>query len=142
MVEVVVFALMLTFTVMNAAGASAPSTAPALPLSPLEQTARLSGLASQALGRKLFPRPVEAIAPYFQWDYQAPWSSASSPYERTRIGAQIGNQGSDLYAAAQGWREILGSQGRGIIQGPDAVYWDPDSGFVRALEAKGGTSQV
>jgi hypothetical protein len=143
-IGVVVFALvLLTLPVANAVVASAPSAAPSLPLSPLEQAARLSGLASQALGRALFPHPPEAIAPtpYFQRDYRIHWLSAS-PYEWTRLAEKIGNQGRARFAAEQGWSKILGSQARGIVQGPDAVYWDSHSGRVRALEAKGGTSQV
>lgn len=55
--------IVLSVTAASPARAVAQSVAPALPLSHLEQTARLSGLASQTLGRKLFPRPVQTIAP-------------------------------------------------------------------------------
>ena len=62
---------------------------------------RLSGLASQALGRRLFPRSAEAIAPapYYQRDYRADWMSAT-PYERGRLAERIGNQGRAIASAA------------------------------------------
>lgn len=118
-------------------------SASVMPLTQLEQTGRVSGLASQAQGRKLFPPPVEALAsaPYFQRDYRARWLSVSV-YERTGLGERIGNQGRARFATERGWVKIVGSQARGIAQGPDAVVWDARTGNVRVLEAKGGSSQV
>lgn len=114
-----------------------------LPLTSLERAGLLSGLASRGLGGELFPQSVNTIAPkpYFQRNYRADWL-ASSLYERTLLAERIGEQGRARFAAERGWRKLVGWQGRGIAQGPDAVYWDPYSGQVRVFEAKGGTSPL
>ena len=123
--------------------ADAPHTLAALPLSQSEQTARLSGLASQAIGRQLFPRSVESIspAPYFQRDYREQWKLESRG-KRINLAEQIGEQGRARWAAERGLVKFLGSQSRGIPQGLDAVYWDPYRGRVISFESKGGTSPV
>ena len=59
-----------------------------------------------------------------------------------KLAERIGNQGRARFAEEQGWTKVVGSQARGIVQGPDAVYWDPRAGSVRVLEAKGGSSQL
>jgi hypothetical protein len=135
--------VLLAILAPHVAWADYPYIALSPPLSPLEQAARLSGVASQTIGRKLFPPAAQLIAPqhYVQHDYRSAWTSAS-PYQRTRLAERIGNQGRARYGAQQGWRQLLGARGRGIAQGPDSVYWDPYSGRLRALEAKGGSSQV
>lgn len=118
-------------------------SAPVTPLTQLEQAGMVSALASQALGRGLFPQPLEVLAPapYFQRDYRAPWVSAAVS-ERIRLAERIGNQGRARFETERGWIQIVGSQARGIVQGPDWVGWDAKTGNVRVLEAKGGSSEV
>lgn len=114
-----------------------------LPLTSLERAGLLSGLTSRGLGRELFPQPVNTIAPkwYFQRNYRADWL-VSSLHERILLAERIGEQGRARFAVERGWNKLIGWRGRGIAQGPDAVYWDPYSGQVRVLEAKGGTSPL
>jgi hypothetical protein len=133
--------ILLAVLMSNGAWAGQPHMALSPPLNPLEQAARLSGVASHAMGRKLFPAAAQTMAPmpYYQRHYRRAWMSAL-PYQRTQFAERIGNQGRARYAAEQGWIKLLGSRGRGLRQGPDSVYWDPYSGRVRALEAKGGSS--
>lgn len=134
----------LALTVADAKSAeSSPAFLPSSPLSPREQASRLAGLTSQAFGRELFPCPHFEIAPalYFQRNYREAWMTAS-PYDRIGYAERIGEQGRARYATEQGLRKVLGSQGRGIVQGPDAVCWDPYSGRLRTLEAKGQSSPL
>ncbi|GEM_PF-1895344 len=137
-----VFLALLGFLASQRALADATISAPAMPLSQLEQAGRVSAMASQTPALRLYPPPVEVLtqASYFQRDYRAPWVSASV-YERIRLAERIGNQGRARYATERGWTKIVGSQARGIVQGPDSVVWDSRTGTTRVLEAKGGTSE-
>lgn len=138
---VVLALLLLLFPDFSEQVWAAGPESPTPPLTSLEQAGLLSSLTSRSLGRALFPRPVETIAlkPFIQQDYRSDWL-VSSPYGRTLLAERIGEQGRARFAAEQGWTKLVGSRGRGIVQGPDAVYWDPYSGQVRVLESKGGTS--
>jgi hypothetical protein len=129
------------FMTSQEALADPPSVAPLVPLTQLEQAGRVSGLASQTFGRGLFVPSIVVSAPYYQRNYSSPWLSASS-YERKLLGERIGNQGRARFAAEQGWIKVIGSQNRGIVQGPDSAVWDPRRGYIRVLEAKGGSSPL
>lgn len=113
------------------------------PLTSLEQAGRLAALTYLGLGRELHPRPTRSLAPqwFFQRDYHSRWMESSS-FERTLLAERIGNQGRARFAAEQGWTKLLGSQHRGIRQGPDAAYWNRSSGRLFSLEAKGGSSPL
>lgn len=77
---------------------------------------------------------------YFQRDLRSEYLK-SDTYERSLLSERIGNQGRARFATESGWIKILGSQSRGIVQGPDAIYWDPNEGVIRVTETKGGSSK-
>ena len=120
-----------------------------LALTPQEQAARVWGLASPEIARKLYPSAVQTIKPfrrmpYYQHDFRRKW--LEGPLDdrisrRGKLAEQIGEEGRARFAAEQGWIKLLGSKNRGVRQGPDAVYFDPRSGRLIALESKGGTSR-
>ena len=114
---------------------------PSMVLTPLEQAVRLSNVANQEVVGKLFPPAVETITPKpsYQRNYRSAWRHA--PSDRAGLAEKIGTQGAERYASKQGWIKLLDSQGRSIPQGPDSIYWDRNSGLVRVVEAKGGSSQ-
>ena len=116
---------------------------PSVALTPLEQAAKLSSVVSQTIADKLFPPTVETITPksFYQRNYRSEWIS-SSLADRIKIAEKIGTHGVNRYATEHSWVKLLGSQGRGIRQGPDFIYWDRDSGKVRVIEAKGGSSSL
>lgn len=64
----------------------------------------------------------------------------ASDQQRVRIAEEIGEEGARAFAKSKGWTAISDGTKKGIAQGVDQVYRDPD-GFVHAVEAKGGTSQ-
>jgi len=137
------FLALMLFTTSQTALADAAISVPAIPQTRLEQAGQVSALARQTGGLGLFLLPLDAVAPapYFQRDLRKDWLSAST-YERTRLAERIGNQGRARFAAEQGWDKIVGSHGRGLVQGPDSVVWDKRTRTVRVLETKGGTSQL
>lgn len=90
----------------------------------------------QGVSRNGAPR----LAPWYQRNYTTTWE-ASTPYGRRVIAESIGEQGRARLASEAGWEKRLGSQNRGIPQGPDAGYFDHTEGKYRAIESKGGTSQ-
>ena len=119
-----------------------------LPLTPQEQAARLWGLASAEVARKLYPPAVESIKPSRRMPYQhnlrrkwleGPLDDRIS--RRAKLAEQIGEEGSARFGAKRGWIKLLGSKNRGVRQGPDALFFDPRSGRLIALESKGGTSR-
>ncbi len=117
----------------------AASTAETMPLTQLEQTSRVYGLANRAMRQSLFPQSIKS-APYFQRDYKIDWMNASIP-EKIDLAEKIGNQGRARFAFEHGLEKFIGSKG-GIPQGPDSVYWDPQNGNILVLEAKGGLSPL
>ncbi len=60
------------------------------------------------------------LQPFYQRNYRNPWLQ-SNLYQRQLLAERIGNQGRARYGAEHGWIKRLGSTGRGIRQGPDAV---------------------
>jgi len=132
----------LAVTTLNALPARSAVSSLNLPLTPREQATQLWLLAKPETMRRLFPSTTaETKLYYFQRNYRREYLAASIN-ERSRWAEKIGEQGRARFAAERGWTPLLGSRNRGIKQGPDSVYWDPRSGRVRVLEAKGGTSQV
>ena len=115
-----------------------------------EEAARLWGLANADVARKLYPSVVETFIqsrsmPYIQQNFRQEWFDGPLDDRKNRKGylaEKIGEQGRARYAAEQGWLKFIGSKNRGIRQGPDAVYFDPRSRRLLALESKGGTSQL
>jgi len=117
------------------------------PLTQNEQAGRLSGLFSRSpFGSQIGTQPTDRIGTkrYFQRDYRSEWRKASLSEdlsEKIRIAEKIGNQGGGRWAAERGYIKLLGSQDRGIVQGPDSIYYDPYHDTYLAIERKGGTSQ-
>ena len=138
MIGVTVFAL--AATALHAVPARSAVSSLDLPQTPREQAARLWGLATPDTAQKLFPSAAGERYFYFQRDYRREYGDAR-PYDRARLAERLGEQGRARFAAERDWTKLLGSRSRGIRQGPDSVYWDPRSGLVRVLEAKGGNSQ-
>ena len=137
--------LLLVFTAagFNVVSARASVVSSDWPRTPVEQATRLWGLASDVMARKLYPSPRGSITPlsYYQRDYRRQYLWASL-HRRVELSERIGEEGRARFAAEKGWIKLLGSRNRGLRQGPDSVYWDPYDGYVRVLEAKGGTSPV
>ena len=139
--------LLFVFVAMNPDVVSSQSAALSLdfPLTPQEQAARLRGLASPEDMRKLYASAVETDKPYYQRDDSHEWSKGSLDERissRRRVLAEkIGEQRRAKFAAEQGWIKLPESRDRGVRQGSDAVYFDPQSGRLLALESKEGTSQ-
>ena len=132
----------LALTTLSALPARSAVSSLNLPLTPREQAARVWLQATPDTARRLFPSTTaETKLYYFQRNYRREYLAASRN-ERRGWAEKIGEQGRARFAAERGWTQLLGSRNRGIKQGPDSVYWDPRSGRVRVLEAKGGTSQV
>lgn len=125
-IKVVLALLLLGVVTPNIVWAKHPSMA----FTPLEQAVRMSNVTSQTVAGK----------PFYQHNYRSAWMSASLS-DRVRLAERIGTQGATRYAVERGLVELLGARGRGISQGPDFVYRDPFSNRVRAIEAKGGSSQ-
>ena len=104
------------------------------------------GLPAQSLNASHYLRSSHLLttyqnASYYQRDYRNQWLN-SPIHERILLSERIGEQGRARYATEQRWIKLLGSQNRGIVQGPDSVYWDPRNGVMRALESKGGGSRL
>ena len=135
--------LLWAATTSNLIWALTPTSSIVFPLTQREQAARLWGIASAEVTRKLYPISVETIEPkfYYQRNYRLPWIEATLN-QRILLAEKIGEQGRARFAAEQGWIKLLGSRNPGIHQGPDSVYWDKRSGRLRVLEAKGGTSPL
>ena len=144
--------LSFVFVAVNSDVVSAQSAALSLdfpPLMPQEEAARLRASASSDGARKLFPSTVEIVTPsrpmpYYQRNYSSKWSGGpldERMNRRQKLAEKIGEQGRARLAAEQGWIQLLGSRNRGVRQGLDAVYEDPRSGRVLALESKGGNAQ-
>ena len=142
--------LLFVFVAVNPDVVSAQSAALSLdfPLTPQEQVARLRGLAGLEVARKLYPSAAETLKSsrgmsYYQRNYSREFKELPDPdsYEGRRLSERIGEQGRARFAAEQGWIKLQGSGNRGVRQGPDAVYYDPRSGRLIALEAKGGKAQ-
>ena len=122
----------------------------ALPLTPQEEATRLRSLASPEVARRLHLSGAGAVntirpMPFYQRNYRREW--LEGPLEdrinrRRNLAEKIGEQGRARLAAEQGWIKLLGSQNRGVPQGPDAVYFDPRSGRLLAVESKGNTSRL
>jgi hypothetical protein len=78
---------------------------------------------------------------YYQRDYRIDWMKASLS-ERIRLAEKIGIQGRARWAEEHGLIKLLGSQDRGIRQGPDSIYENERTGRITAIEAKGGSSPL
>ena len=135
--------LLWAATTSNLIWALTPTSSMVLPLTQGEQAARLWGIASAEVARKLYPISVVTIEPkfYYQRNYRLPWIEATLN-QKILLAEKIGEQGLARFAAERGWIKILGPWNHGIHQGPDSVYWDKRSGRLRVLEAKGGNSPL
>ena len=122
------------------------------PLTPQEHATRLRSLAGPGVALRLHSsRPGVAsriTMPFYQRSYQRQWSEGSRDSRITSgsplTAEGIGDQGRTRFAAEHGLTMLLESdiRVRGIRQGPGSVYWDPRSGRVVVLEAKGGGSPL
>ena len=114
---------------------------PYIPFTPLEQMSTLSSVASQAIAHKLSRAGAEATIGrlLYQRDYRARYLAASLG-ERKTIAKIIGEEGVERFAAERGWKPLLGPRSRSTHTGPDSSYWNPKSGKLYVLEAKGGSS--
>lgn len=113
------------------------------PFTPLEQMTTLSSSASQMTALKLYRagRDATIARQLHQRDYQARYLLASLG-ERNTIAKTIGEEGVERFAGERRLKVLLSPRGRSIPMGPDSVYWNPKSGTLLVLEAKGGTSQL
>ena len=113
------------------------------PFTPLEQMATLSSAASQMTALKLYRagRDATIARQLYQHDYRARYRRASLG-ERNTIAMTIGEEGVERFAGERRLKVLLSPRGRSIPMGPDSVYWNPKSGTLQVLEAKGGTSQI
>ena len=127
--------------------ALAPSVAfaeyPYIPSTPLQQISELSSVANRTVSLKLFPHNVQGTLarPPYQHDYQT-YYQRSSGSERRVFSERIGELGAERYAADQKWKTLLSPHGRELRIGPDSIYWNPQSGRVHVIEAKGGSGRV
>lgn len=74
-------------------------------------------------------------------DFRLEWMNADDT-QRTRIAEEIGEEGARIYAQQAGYQTIFAGRGRMLPQGPDQVYFDPKTGEIVVIEAKGGTSAL
>jgi len=74
-------------------------------------------------------------------DRREDWIRAT-PEQRNSIAEEIGEEGARAYAKSRGYKPIFDGVGRTIPQGPDQVYYDPRTGEIVVIEAKGGTSPL
>ena len=113
------------------------------PFTPLEQMATLSRAASQITALKLYRagRDATIARQLYQRDYRARYLLASLG-ERNTIAMTIGEEGVERFAGERRLKVFLSPRGRSIPIGPDSVYWNPKSGTLQVLEAKGGTSPL
>lgn len=132
------------FVLVTAGLNAMPSRSDALnlnpPLTPREQALRLRALATPDTAPKLFPTAATELRLYSQTNYRRAYGSALQ-YDRARLAERIGDQGRARFGGERGWSQLLGSENRGLRQGPDSVYWDRRAGVVRVLEAKGGNAR-
>ena len=108
-------------------------------ITPLEQISELSSVSTNGVSDNLFPsRLYKSLAGlHNQREFEPDYGEATRS-ERRIISQNKGEVGAEKYASDKGWKKLLGSQGRRLRIGPDLVYWDPKSGHVRVIEAKGG----
>ena len=114
-----------------------------IPMTPLEQMSTLSRVAKFGVPIRIFSPNVERILTGLsnQTDFEFDYNRASTE-ERRRISQLQGERGAARYAAGQRWRTLLSPHGQWLPTGPDSVYWDPQSGRVRVIEAKGGAGRT
>ena len=112
-----------------------------LPLTPLEQMSTLSSATNYAVLDKLFRARPETInsRPAIQQDYGTKFQTATL-VERLGYAQKIGEEGVEQFAENEKLKPHLSPKGRAIPTGPDSSYWNPKSGKLYVLEAKGGTS--
>ena len=145
---VVLYALV----VMTSSVAWARSAALSLdfPLTPQEQAARLRNLANPEVALRLHPSGPGVVSritamPFYQRNYRGQWFEGPLDGRMNRrilLAERIGEQGRARFAAERGLIKLLGSGNKTIPQGPDSAYWNPGSGRIVVLEAKGGGSPV
>ena len=138
MISLIVVAL--AAAALNAVPAVSNASTLSLPLTPREQAARLWFVATPETAQKLFPSAGTDRRLYPQTNYRRAYGRALQ-HDRVLLAERVGEQGRARFGAERGWNELLGSRNRGIRQGPDSVYWDRRTGFVRVIEAKGGNSR-
>ena len=120
-----------------------PSYYPLTRAEQANQLDKLLGLTSIQNGIKTGWANLFRTIPSEPQDYSGQWNSASmNMNKRIDLSKNIGEEGASRYAAERGWIQLLGSQNRGISQGPDFLYYDPKTNKYKAIEAKGGSSQV
>ena len=123
------------------AAVSASAQVPEIPLTPRELQSALAGASSPGVWSRLYPsRTAQGIvAPLSQGNYRGRWLSASLG-DRVGIAQLIGEEGVERYASGRQLKTLLSPFGHRLPIGPDSVYWNPASGRVQVLEAKGGSS--
>ena len=112
-----------------------------MPLTPIEKTSMLMRVAQgsaawSALYRSGVPTLVNSSSPTGQ---RARYLSAGLA-ERTSIAQQIGEEGTERYAAQHRLRSLLSPGEVRSPTGPDSVYFNRKTGRTLVLEAKGGSS--
>lgn len=74
-------------------------------------------------------------------DFRLEWMNADDA-QKKQIAEEIGEKGARDYAQRAGYKTIFDGRGRMLPQGPDQVYFDPKTGEIVVIEAKGGTSAL
>ncbi|MDE0204735.1 MAG: hypothetical protein OXP66_01700 [Candidatus Tectomicrobia bacterium] len=123
--------------VVSAQAAASPSD---VPLTPQEQAARLWGLAGRTEAGKLFPSVPELVKTT-QSDGRV--TGGNVPKTRLRdLPGLVAHSSGAWYDAKHGLVDLIGTSDRGVRQGPDSVYWDPNSGYIVVTETKGVSAKV
>ena len=123
------------------AGGPPGAAAADIPLTPRELQSALAAASGPGVWSRLYPSSTAqtVVAPSAQRNYRARWLSASLG-DRIRIAQLIGEEGVARYAAGRQLKTLLGPFGHRAHIGPDSIFWNPASGKVQVLEAKGGSS--
>ena len=116
---------------------------PYIPFTPLEQMSTLSSVTNHNVSKRLLPSKLKRILIGLpsQSEYESEYNRASTE-ERRNISQGKGERGAARYAGDQRWKTLLSPHGRILTIGPDSAYWDPHSGKVRVIEAKGGSGRT
>ncbi len=111
-------------------------------LTPSERTAMLAERSNSSDWSKLRSNVAASAAntPSYLGNHRTRYLAASLG-DRVAIAQIIGEEGVEQYASTRRMKQLLGPRGRSVPFGPDSVYWNPASGKVSVLEAKGGSSQ-
>ena len=134
--------LLLKLMAMGAGVGSAKAAASSsdVPLTPQEQAARLWALARRTAATELFPSVPDSV---IKTQSDGGLAGGNVPKTRLRdLAGLVAHSGGAWYGTKQGLVDLIGTSDRGVPQGPDSVYWDPNWGYSVLTETKGGSARV